>query len=72
MSADRTQFRMAISALELTVHQVAKASNINANTITRIENGKDAKQSTLNKLREFYESQRVEFSSNGGVKLKKK
>jgi transcriptional regulator with XRE-family HTH domain len=71
MSADKTQFRMARSALELTVHQVADGSKINANTIIRIEGGKNAMQNTLNKLKEFYESKGIEFLPDGAVKLKK-
>jgi transcriptional regulator with XRE-family HTH domain len=72
------QLRMARAALEWGVRDLAKKSGITANTISRIENGSDAKQSTMDALRVALE-QHVIFLDDGattpggpGVRLRDK
>ncbi len=69
------QIRMARAALSWGVRDLAEKAGITANTITRIENGSDAKQSTINLVRAALESAGVEFiAENGGgvgVRLRK-
>ena len=58
---------MARAALRLSVRDVAERSGITANTISRIENGSDAKASTLIAIRSALEAAGVEFiAENGG------
>ncbi|WP_232830405.1 helix-turn-helix domain-containing protein [Oceanicella sp. SM1341] len=68
------QLRMARAATRLSVRDLAELSGVTANTISRIENGSDAKQSTLDRLRATLEKAGVEFiPENGGgigVRLK--
>jgi transcriptional regulator with XRE-family HTH domain len=56
--------------------QAAAQAGVTANTVTRIENGADAKQSTLEALQRALEAAGVIFvAENGdgpGVRLKKK
>ena len=67
---------MARAAVGWGVRDLAKRAGVTANTVTRIENGADAKQSTMDKLREALESAGVEFiEENGGgpgVRLRKR
>src|ERR1019366_5339194 len=69
------QMRMARAALSWGVRELAEKAGVTANTVTRIENGSDAKQSTIATLRAALESDGVEFiAENGGgagVRLKK-
>jgi transcriptional regulator with XRE-family HTH domain len=69
------QIRMARAALSWGVRDLAEKAGVTANTITRIENGSDAKQSTINLVRTALESAGVEFiAENGGgagVRLRK-
>ena len=69
------QMRMARAALSWGVRELAEKAGVTANTVTRIENGSDAKQSTIATLRAALESAGVEFiAENGGgagVRLKK-
>lgn len=66
------QIKMARSALGIGVRDLAALSGITANTISRIENGADAKQSTITAIRTALESQGIEFipanasSTSGG------
>ena len=61
------QIRMARAALSWGVRDLAETAGVTANTITRIENGSDAKQSTINLVRTALESAGVEFiAENGG------
>jgi transcriptional regulator with XRE-family HTH domain len=66
---------MARAALSWGVRELAEKAGVTANTVTRIENGSDAKQSTIATLRAALESAGVEFiAENGGgagVRLKK-
>jgi transcriptional regulator with XRE-family HTH domain len=69
------QMKMARAALGWGVRELAEKAGVTANTVTRIENGSDAKQSTIASLRVALESAGVEFiAENGGgpgVRLKK-
>jgi transcriptional regulator with XRE-family HTH domain len=69
---DFIQAKMARAALSLTVRQVAESVEIMPNTVTRIESGKNAMGSMLNKLKEFYESKGIEFQVDGWIRLKRK
>jgi len=61
------QLRMARAAVRWGVRDLAKKAGITANTVTRIENGADAKQSTMDALQQALESAGVEFiDENGG------
>ena len=58
---------MARAAVKLSVRDLAEAAGVTANTISRIENGSDAKASTLAALRAALEAAGVEFiPENGG------
>jgi transcriptional regulator with XRE-family HTH domain len=69
------QLRMARVALGLGVRELAAKAGVTANTVTRIENGADARQSTIDRLRAVLQSAGVEFiDENGGgpgVRLRK-
>ncbi len=69
------QMKMARAALGWGVRELAEKAGVTANTVTRIENGSDAKQSTIAALRTALESAGIEFiAENGGgpgVRLKK-
>lgn len=68
------QMKMARAAVGWGVRELAEAAGVTANTVTRIENGADAKQSTVDAIRRALESAGVEFiPRNGGgpgVRLK--
>jgi len=70
------QVRMARAALGWGVRDLAKKAGVTANTVTRIENGADAKQSTMDGLQHALEVAGVEFiDENGGgpgVRLRKR
>jgi transcriptional regulator with XRE-family HTH domain len=69
------QIRMARAAVGWGVRELAEKAGVTANTVTRIENGADAKQSTIDALRSALEAAGVEFipenGSGAGVRLKK-
>lgn len=69
------QLRMARAALGWGVRELAEKAGVAANTITRIEAGHDARQSTLQVLRRALEDGGLVFiPENGGgagVRLKK-
>ncbi len=69
------QVKLARTALGMSVRDLAAATGITANTISRYENGADALGSTIEKLHKHLESAGVEFiPENGGgagVRLKK-
>jgi transcriptional regulator with XRE-family HTH domain len=52
---------MARAGVGWGVRELAKRAGIAANTVTRIENGADAKQSTMDRLRRALEAAGVEF-----------
>ena len=53
---------MARAALGWGVRELANRAGVTANTVTRIENGADAKQSTMNALQGALEAAGVEFT----------
>ena len=67
---------MARAAVGWGVRELAKRAGLTANTVTRIENGADAKQSTMDRLQQALEAAGIEFiEENGGgpgVRLKKR
>jgi len=67
------QLRMARAAVGWGVRELAERASITANTVTRIENGADAKQSTIDALRRALEAAGVEFTNGDqpGVRLAK-
>lgn len=67
------QLRMARAAVRWGVRELAKKAGVTANTVTRIENGADAKQSTMDKLQSVLEAAGVEFTNGAqpGVRLHK-
>ncbi len=67
------QLRMARAAVGWGVRELAKKAGITANTVTRIENGADAKQSTMDRLQRALEAAGVEFTNGDqpGVRLTK-
>jgi transcriptional regulator with XRE-family HTH domain len=70
------QLKMARAAVGWGVRELAKKAGVTANTVTRIENGADAKQSTMDRLQHALEVAGVEFiDENGGgpgVRLRKR
>jgi len=64
---------MARAAVGWGVRELAEKAGVNANTVTRIENGADAKQSTMDRLRSALEAAGVEFTNGDqpGVRLTK-
>jgi transcriptional regulator with XRE-family HTH domain len=61
------QLRMARAAIGWGVRELGEKAGVAANTVTRIENGADAKQSTMDKLKRALEAAGVEFiEENGG------
>jgi len=71
------QLKMARAASKLGVRDLAARAGVTANTVTRIENGADAKQSTLDALQRVLEEWVIflsegETTSGGpGVRLRK-
>ena len=65
------QLRMARAAIGWGVRELAKKAGLTANTVTRVENGADAKQSTINRLQSALEAAGVEFTNGDqpGVRL---
>jgi transcriptional regulator with XRE-family HTH domain len=70
------QLKMARAAVGWGVRELAKKAGVTANTVTRIENGADAKQSTVDRLQHALEAAGIEFiQENGGgpgVRLRKR
>jgi transcriptional regulator with XRE-family HTH domain len=70
------QLRMARAAVGWGVRELAEKAGVTANTVTRIENGSDARQSTMDSLQQALEAAGVEFiEENGGgpgVRLRKR
>jgi transcriptional regulator with XRE-family HTH domain len=67
------QLRMARAAIGWGVRELAKQAGVTANTVTRIENGADAKQSTIDALQRALEAVGIEFTNSDqpGVRLTK-
>ena len=64
---------MARAAVGWGVRELAKKAGVTVNTVTRIENRADARQSTLNRLQRALEAAGVEFTNGDqpGVRLTK-
>ena len=64
---------MARAAIGWGVRELAKKAGVTANTVTRIENGADAKQSTIDALQRALEAAGIEFTNGDqpGVRLTK-
>lgn len=56
---------MARALAQLGVREVASLAGVTPNTVSRIENGSDAKQSTLLAIRKVYEDQGIRFVNAG-------
>src|SRR5262245_8586334 len=67
------QLRMARAAIGWGVRELAEKAGVTANTVTRIENGADAKQSTIDALQRTLEAAGIEFTNGDqpGVRLTK-
>jgi transcriptional regulator with XRE-family HTH domain len=67
------QLRMARAAVRWGVRKLAEKADVTANTVTRIENGADAKQSTMDALQRALEAAGIEFTNGEqpGVRLTK-
>src|SRR5437762_14356969 len=67
------QVKMARAAVGWGVRELAKRAGLTANTVTRIENGADAKQSTIDALQRALEAAGIEFTNGDqpGVRLTK-
>jgi transcriptional regulator with XRE-family HTH domain len=67
------QLRMARAAVGWGVRELAEKAGVTANTVTRIENGADARQSTMDALQRALEAAGVEFTNGEqpGVRLGK-
>jgi transcriptional regulator with XRE-family HTH domain len=65
------QLRMARAALGWGVRELAAKAGVTANTVSRIELGADAKQSTIEALQRVLEAAGIEFTNGGqpGVRL---
>ena len=57
------QLRMARAAIGWGVRELAEKAGVTANTVTRIENGADAKQSTIDALQRALEAAGIEFTN---------
>ena len=68
-----SQLRMARAAVRWGVRELAEKAGVTANTVTQIENGADAKQSTMDRLQRALEAAGVEFTNGDqpGVRLTK-
>jgi len=62
------QMRMARAAVGWGVRELAERSGVTANTVTRIENGSDAKASTLAAIQAAFEAAGILFLASGEVK----
>ena len=62
------QMRMARAAIGWGVRELAEKAGITANTVTRIENGSDAKASTLAAIQAALEAEGVVFLGAGETK----
>ncbi len=61
------QLRMARAAIGWGVRELAKKAGVTANTVSRIELGADAKQSTIEAIQHVLEAAGIEFiPENGG------
>ena len=59
------QARMARALVQLGVRDIAALAGITPNTVSRIENGSDAKRSTIEAIKAVYEAKGVRFLAAG-------
>ncbi|WP_240796805.1 helix-turn-helix transcriptional regulator [Terasakiella sp. SH-1] len=77
---NKEQVKMARAALSWGVRELAEKAGTTANTVSRFENGADAKVSTLEGIQVALESAGIVFIENGaqsleggiGIRLKEK
>ncbi len=69
MTITAEQLRMARAGLKIGVRELAKEAGMTAQTVSRIENGRDAYGSTLQRLREALERRGAEFDVDGWVRI---
>ena len=62
----KEQVKMARAALGWGVRDLARKTGIAANTISRFENGTDARGSTLRKIQRVFEDDGIMFIDNNG------
>ena len=60
------QIKMARAAVGWGVRELAKKAGVTANTVTRIENGADARQSTIDRLQQALEAVGVSYRRERG------
>jgi transcriptional regulator with XRE-family HTH domain len=70
---DANQARMGRAALKLSVRDVAALAKVSPNTVTRVEAGLPANNSTIMAIRIALESAGVEFTNSDqpGVRMRK-
>jgi transcriptional regulator with XRE-family HTH domain len=61
-----TQCRMARAALDWSTTDLARAANVGVNSVNRFETGRDARISTVEKLRSALEVAGVAFMAENG------
>lgn len=59
------QIKMARAAVGWGVRELAERASVTANTVSRIENGADAKQSTIDAIRTALEAAGIVFLDEG-------
>jgi transcriptional regulator with XRE-family HTH domain len=59
------QARMARALVQLGVREIAAQASVTPNTISRIENGSDPKQSTIEAVKAVYVALGVQFLDGG-------
>ena len=64
---DGTQARMARAALKMTVRDLSTAAKVSPNTVTRVEAGLTAHNSTLAAIQGALEALGVEFIAESGA-----
>jgi transcriptional regulator with XRE-family HTH domain len=66
------QIKMARAAVGWGVRELARNAGVTANTVTRVENGRDARVSTIEAIRAALEAAGVEFldGEQPGVRLR--
>ena len=65
------QGRAARGLLNLTVAEVAAATGLGRNTVTRFEQGMNVHTDTMRAMERFYESEGVVFTGKTGTELPK-
>lgn len=59
------QSRMARAALQLGIRDLAQAAKVSTNTISRLENGEDLRERTIEDIRRAYEAAGARFIEDG-------